>query len=51
MKDIGQFKMEGFAKKYFNTHKRGILFKKKVPVAEIIVFTKVLSFYETFILY
>ena len=40
MKDIGQFKIEGFAKKYFNTHKQGLLFKKKVPVEQMLIFTK-----------
>ncbi|CAI2170444.1 2081_t:CDS:10, partial [Funneliformis geosporum] len=38
-KDINQFKIDGFARKYFNTHKKGI-FRKKVPVEKMLLFQK-----------
>jgi hypothetical protein len=38
--DINQFKLEGFAKKYFMTHKRGI-FRRRVPVEKMLLWTKV----------
>ncbi|KAI9142002.1 hypothetical protein BKA69DRAFT_1070956 [Paraphysoderma sedebokerense] len=37
--NISQFKIDGFAKKYFSTHKRGI-FRKKVPVEQMLRFSK-----------
>ncbi|KAI3639330.1 hypothetical protein MIR68_002860 [Amoeboaphelidium protococcarum] len=39
MKDIAKFQLEGFASKYFATHKRGIL-RKRVPVDKMVKFTK-----------
>ncbi|CAG8733567.1 6552_t:CDS:2, partial [Funneliformis caledonium] len=38
-KDINQFRIDGFARKYFNTHKKGI-FRKKVPVEKMLLFQK-----------
>ena len=38
--EIGQFMMDGFAKKFFTTHKRGIL-RRKVPVEKMLIHTKV----------
>lgn len=37
--DINQFKIEGFAKQFFSTHKRGI-FRKRVPVDRLVVWEK-----------
>ena len=39
MNEISQFKLEGFAQKYFSTHKKGIL-RKKVPLLKMLEFTK-----------
>lgn len=39
--DILQFKIEGFAEKFFATHKSG-LFRRRVPVNKMIKWTKVL---------
>jgi hypothetical protein len=39
--EINQFKLEGFAQKYFSTHKKGI-FRKKVPVEKMLAFSKVI---------
>ncbi|KAF7730954.1 hypothetical protein EC973_001000 [Apophysomyces ossiformis] len=38
--DINQFAIDGFAKKYFSTHKRG-LFRRRVPMTEMLQWTKV----------
>lgn len=38
--DISQFKIEGFAKRFFSTHKRGI-FRKKVPLTQLVLWEKV----------
>lgn len=40
MHDISQFSIEGFAKKYFSTHKKGLLFKKRVPMEQMLVHSK-----------
>ncbi|CAG8773975.1 8698_t:CDS:2, partial [Acaulospora morrowiae] len=37
--DIAQFGIDGFARKYFNTHKRGI-FRRKVPVEKMLLHQK-----------
>ncbi|KAI8388521.1 uncharacterized protein BYT42DRAFT_237779 [Radiomyces spectabilis] len=37
--DINQFAIDGFAKKYFATHKRG-LFRRRVPMNEMLQWTK-----------
>ncbi|KAI8643705.1 hypothetical protein BD408DRAFT_385067 [Parasitella parasitica] len=37
--EINQFAIDGFAKKYFSTHKRG-LFRRKVPMTEMLKWTK-----------
>ena len=41
-KDITKFQLEDYAKKYFQTRKKGI-FKKKVPIQEMLTFQKVCS--------
>ncbi|CAG8454648.1 1660_t:CDS:10 [Cetraspora pellucida] len=38
--DINKFRIDGFARKYFNTHKKGI-FRRKVPVEKMLLFQKV----------
>ncbi len=38
--DIKRFQLEGYAKKYFGTHKKGI-FKRQVPIKELLTFQKV----------
>jgi hypothetical protein len=38
--EITQFVIDGFAKKYFSTHKKG-LFRRKVPMEEMLQWTKV----------
>ncbi|KAL1920456.1 uncharacterized protein VTP21DRAFT_833 [Calcarisporiella thermophila] len=37
--DINQFRIDGFAKKYFSTHKKGI-FRRRVPVEEMLLWTR-----------
>ncbi|KAJ3304423.1 hypothetical protein HDV03_002767 [Kappamyces sp. JEL0829] len=37
--DISQFKIDGFAKKYFTTQRKG-LFRRKVPMAKMLVYQK-----------
>jgi len=37
---IGQFKIDGFAKKYFSEHRQGI-FRRKVPVEKMLIYQKV----------
>ncbi|KAJ3321192.1 hypothetical protein HDV06_004535 [Boothiomyces sp. JEL0866] len=37
--DITQFKIDGYAKKYFATHRKG-LFRRKVPVQKMLVYQK-----------
>ncbi|ORZ15334.1 hypothetical protein BCR42DRAFT_416883 [Absidia repens] len=37
--DIKQFAIDGFAKKYFSTHKKG-LFRRRVPMTEMLQWTK-----------
>ncbi|RIB02959.1 hypothetical protein C2G38_2255281 [Gigaspora rosea] len=37
--DINRFRIDGFARKYFNTHKKGI-FRRKVPVEKMLKFQK-----------
>src|SRR6266542_479837 len=39
--DINRFRIDGFARKYFNTHKKGI-FRKKVPVEKMLLYQKVM---------
>ncbi|GAB5593534.1 hypothetical protein Unana1_08434 [Umbelopsis nana] len=38
-REITQFAIDGFAKKYFSTHKKG-LFRRKVPMEEMLQWTK-----------
>lgn len=40
-KDINMFQLEGYAQHYFRTVKKG-LFKRTVPVRELLVWSKVL---------
>ncbi|CAB4376882.1 unnamed protein product [Rhizophagus irregularis] len=37
--DISKFRIDGFARKYFTTHKKGI-FRRKVPVEKMLLFQK-----------
>eukprot|EP00842_Homolaphlyctis_polyrhiza_P001057 jgi/Hompol1/1952/HPOL_005807-RA len=37
--DINQFKIDGFAKKYFSQHRRGF-FRRKVPIEKMLVYQK-----------
>lgn len=39
--DISKFRIDGFARKYFTTHKKGI-FRRKVPVEKMLLFQKVI---------
>lgn len=39
--DIRQFAIAGFAQQHFATHKKGIIFKKKVPLEKMLLWTKV----------
>ena len=36
--DIQNFSIQGFAEKYFTTQKRGFIFKKKIPIQELLRF-------------
>lgn len=38
--EITQFAIDGFAQKYFAKHKRGIIFKRQVPMEEMLRWTK-----------
>ncbi|KAI9316473.1 hypothetical protein BX666DRAFT_1951155 [Dichotomocladium elegans] len=38
--EITQFAIDGFAQKYFAKHKRGIIFKRQVPIYEMLQWTK-----------
>ncbi|KAI8139231.1 hypothetical protein BJV82DRAFT_255614 [Fennellomyces sp. T-0311] len=38
--EINQFAIDGFAKKYFATHKRGLIFRRRVPMNEMLQWTK-----------
>ncbi|KAI7859106.1 hypothetical protein BDC45DRAFT_255717 [Circinella umbellata] len=38
--EINQFAIDGFAKKYFATHKKGIIFRRRVPMNEMLQWTK-----------
>lgn len=38
--DIQQFAVEDFAKRYFNTHRTGLIFKRKVPVEKMMSWQK-----------
>ncbi|KAI8826685.1 Rho GTPase activation protein [Fimicolochytrium jonesii] len=37
---LSQFRIEGFASKYFAEHKRGLIFKKTVPLEKLLVYQK-----------
>lgn len=39
--DIQQFIASDFAKQYFSTHRTGFLFKRKIPVAQMMAWQKV----------
>jgi hypothetical protein len=36
MQDIEKFQIKEFARQYFSQHKRGLIFKRKVPVEEML---------------
>ena len=38
--DISNFKIDGYAQKYFTTQRRG-LFRRKVPIAKMLEYEKV----------
>ncbi|CDS12396.1 hypothetical protein LRAMOSA04590 [Lichtheimia ramosa] len=38
--EITQFAIDGFAKKYFATHKRGLIFRRQVPMNEMLQWTR-----------
>ena len=38
--DIRQFSIQGFAEKYFAIHKKGFIFKKTIPVEDLLMFQK-----------
>jgi hypothetical protein len=38
--DIAKFQLEGYARKYFKTRKKGI-FKRQVPIKDLLTFQKV----------
>lgn len=42
--DIQQFVESDFAKQYFSTHRTGFIFRRTVPVAEMMSWQKVLTF-------
>lgn len=41
--DILQFQVSDFAKRYFSTHKTGLIFRRRVPVEQLMVWQKVPS--------
>jgi hypothetical protein len=42
--EINRFAIDGYAKKYFSTHKRG-LFRKRVPINKMLKWSKVSTSY------
>jgi tRNA(Glu) U13 pseudouridine synthase TruD len=46
-KAIENFKIDGYAKKYFGTQRKGI-FRKKVPLEKMLVYQKVILSYLGF---
>ena len=41
MEDIQQFQVEDFAKRYFSTHRAGFLFRRRIPVEQLMTWQKV----------
>lgn len=39
--DIQQFSESDYAKQYFSTHRSGFIFKRRVPVAQLMTWQKV----------
>lgn len=39
--DIQQFSESDYAKQYFSTHKSGFIFRRRVPVAQLMTWQKV----------
>lgn len=39
-KQITQFAIDGFAETHFATHKKGLIFKRKIPLKELLCWTK-----------
>lgn len=42
--DIQQFQVSDFARRYFSTHKTGLIFRRRVPVEQLMVWQKVCRF-------
>lgn len=40
MQEIQQFQVADFAKRYFNTHRTGLLFRRRVPVEQLMSWQK-----------
>lgn len=47
--DIKQFSESEFARQYFSTHRTGFIFRRKVPVAQMMVWQKVSSLFFLFV--
>jgi len=41
VQEIQQFQVADFAKRYFNTHRTGLLFRRRVPVEQLMSWQKV----------
>jgi len=41
VEDIQQFQVEDFAKRYFSTHRVGFLFRRRIPVEQLMTWQKV----------
>jgi len=41
VEDIQQFQVEDFAKRYFSTHRAGFLFRRRIPVEQLMTWQKV----------
>ncbi|KAI9012756.1 hypothetical protein BC832DRAFT_547929 [Gaertneriomyces semiglobifer] len=38
--ELSQFRIEGYAQRFFSSHRRGIFFRRKVPVEKMLVYQK-----------
>lgn len=41
VEDIQQFQVEDFAKRYFSKHRAGFLFRRRIPVEQLMTWQKV----------
>jgi hypothetical protein len=49
--DIQQFQVSDFARRYFSTHRTGLIFRRRVPVEQLMVWQKVCYFWLSWNVY